>query len=329
LLVGFLGAFSAAIAQNSPHSNSGYIPQRVYDSAEKRFSDFEAMLAELARADVVLVGEQHDDPNTHRLERAILEGLARRRSSIVVALEMFERDVQGRLDEYLAGRLTEEEFLKAARPWPRYASDYRPLVEFARAHNWPVIAGNTPRRYASQVSKGGLAALDSLPANERAFIAGQIQCPFDDYYKRFAESMAEHPGATGTTGTTGTTATPGTTGGQTKAAESEQRAMIERFYFAQCIKDETMAESVANLYRESMSSRPLTVHFNGAFHSDYRLGTAARVKQRLPKASTKIVSIVPVENLDSLRPDEYRKRGDFVIFTLKLLKPAAESTGKP
>ena len=281
------------------------------------------MLAELARADVVLVGEQHDDPNTHRLERAILEGLARRRSSIVLALEMFERDVQGRLDEYLAGRLAEEEFLKAARPWPRYASDYRPLVEFARAHNWRVIAGNTPRRYASQVSKGGLAALDSLPATERAFIARQFQCPFDDYYKRFAESMAEHPGATGTTGTTGTIVV------QTKSAETEQRAMIERFYFAQCIKDETMAESVANLYGESMSSRPLTVHFNGAFHSDYRLGTAARVKQRLPKATTKIVSIVPVENLDSLRPDEYRKRGDFVIFTLKPLKPAAaESTGK-
>ena len=102
--------------------------------------------------------------------------------------------------------------------------------------------------------------------------------------------------------------------------------MIERFYFAQCVKDETMAESVANLYREGMSSRPLTVHFNGAFHSDYRLGTAARVKQRLPKASTRIVSIVPVENLDSLHPDEFRKRADFVIFTLKLLKPAAEST---
>ena len=316
LLVGFLGAFSAVRAQNSPHSNSGYTPQRVYDSGQKRFSDFEAMLAELARADVVLVGEQHDDPDTHRLERAILEGLARRRSSIVVALEMFERDVQGQLDDYLAGRLAEGDFLKASRPWPRYASDYRPLVEFARAHHWPVIAGNTPRRYASQVAKGGLGALDSLPAGERTFIARQIQCPFDDYFKRFAESMAEHPGATGGPG------------GQSKPSESEQRAMIERFYFAQCIKDETMAESVAKLYGEGIQFRPLTVHFNGAFHSDYRLGTAARLKQRLPKASTRIVSIVPVDDLDTLRPDEYRKRGDFVVFTLKPLKPATESAGK-
>ena len=93
------------------------------------------MLAAIARADVVFVGEQHDDPNTHRLERALLEGIARRRSDVVVSLEMFERDVQKRLDDYLAGRVTEEDFLKEARPWPRYATDYRPLVEFAKRTN--------------------------------------------------------------------------------------------------------------------------------------------------------------------------------------------------
>ena len=46
------------------------------DTADKRFVDFEAMLVELAKADVVFVGEQHDDPNTHRLELAILKDSA-------------------------------------------------------------------------------------------------------------------------------------------------------------------------------------------------------------------------------------------------------------
>ena len=93
------------------------------------------MLADLSRADVILVGEQHDDPNTHRLETALLEGLQRRRSALVVSLEMFERDVQPALDAYLGGRNTEEEFLKASRPWPRYATDYRPLVELAKSRD--------------------------------------------------------------------------------------------------------------------------------------------------------------------------------------------------
>ena len=46
-----------------------YVPQRVYDTRRGMFTDFESMVAELARAHVVVVGEQHDDPNTHRLER--------------------------------------------------------------------------------------------------------------------------------------------------------------------------------------------------------------------------------------------------------------------
>ena len=116
-----------------------YVPERVYDTRRGAFSDFEVMLADIAAADVVFVGEQHDDPNTHRLETAILQGLLRRGRATTVSLEMFERDVQGTLDAFLAGRIDEAAFLAAARPWPRYATDYKPLVEVATANRWPVI----------------------------------------------------------------------------------------------------------------------------------------------------------------------------------------------
>ncbi len=309
LCVAMLSLVSVAASQTSHHPDSGYIPHRVYDCEEKRFSDFEAMLADLARADVVFVGEQHDDPATHRLERAILEGLARRRSNMVVAMEMFERDVQSALDEYLAGRLSEAEFLKVARPWPRYATDYRPLVEFARAHGWRVVASNVPRRYASSVSKSGLVALEAVPAAERKLMATRIHCPLDDYFKRFARQMNSHPD------------TSGQPAGQ--QPESQQRAMIERFYYAQCLKDETMAESIAEvlLNHSGPLPRPLVVHFNGAFHSDYYFGAAARTKQRLTKSQIKVLSIVPVEDLDRVKAGDYRKHGDYVIFTLKSSGP--------
>lgn len=317
LVLIFAGLEFGARAQ-SVHQSSGvgggYVPQRVYDSGEKRFTDFEAMLFELSRAEVVFVGEQHNDPATHRLERAILEGLARRRDQssqsrrLVLSLEMFERDVQPALDDYLAGRKSEEEFLKVSRPWPNYATDYRPLVEFARAHNWPVLASNVPRRFASQVAKQGLTSVETAPEAERKLIAAQIQCPIDDYFKRFSETMGRHPGSDGKE--------------SEKKPDAEQKAMIERFFFAQCIKDETMAESVANQFETGVSqNRPLVVHFNGAFHSDFRLGTAARVARRLPKLNLKVVTVVPVENLDVLKVDEYRKRGDYIIFTIQPVKP--------
>lgn len=295
----------------SPHQTSGYTPQRVFDSGEKRFADFETMLADLARADVVLVGEKHDDPATHKLERAILEGLLRRKVGVTVSMEMFERDVQQTLDNYLLGKLSEEEFLKTSRPWPNYATDYRPLIELARAHQWPVIAANIPRRYASQVSKQGLAAVDSLPEAERKLLAAQLQCPFDDYFKKFGEAMNAHPGADDKKAEK-----------KDEKKEAEQRAMTEKFYFAQCSKDETMAESIslAAAHQGSTKTSPaksVIVHYNGSFHSDYKLGTAARVVRRMPKAKVKVVSIVPVEDLDSVKPDEYRKRGDYVIFCLQ------------
>jgi len=133
-----------------------YVPNRVYDSAHKRFADFESMLADVANSDVVFVGEQHDDPNTHRLELAVLEGLLRRRQNLIVAFEMFERDVQEALDRFGAGRVSEEEFLKASRPWPRYATDYKPLIDFAVTHDLPIVASNVPRPIASDVSRTGL-----------------------------------------------------------------------------------------------------------------------------------------------------------------------------
>lgn len=315
---------SFTLAQNPPHgTSSGYTPHRVYNSREKRFTDFEAMLAELARADIVFVGEQHDDPNTHRLERAILEGLSRRRPSIALALEMFERDVQPALDDYIAARLTEEEFLKTSRPWPRYATDYRPLLEFAKAHQWPIVAGNVPRRYAAQVAKTGLSSIDALPPTERAFVAKEIQCPQDDYFKRFSEVMNQHPASS-----------DAKKSDEEKARiEAERRESMNRLYQAQCIKDETMAESAAALHTGRSNSAasatsPLVVHFNGAFHSDYHLGTAARVRQRAPKADIRVVTILPVADLDALSPDKQRKRADYLIFTLQQPKPRQAAASK-
>jgi uncharacterized iron-regulated protein len=275
-----------------------YLPQRVFDSHKKKFTDFESMLADVSKADVVFVGEQHDDRNTHRLEVAVLEGLMRRRGALTVSLEMFERDAQSALSEYLAGTITEEEFLAHSRPWPRYATDYRPMVELARAHGWPILASNVPRRLASQVSKEGLGALEKLSPEDRAYVARSIECPADDYRKRFVATMNEHP-----------------LPGSDNMSDEQRRARDDRFYHAQCIKDETMAESIA---AASGPGHPLIVHYNGSFHSDYTLGTAARVKRRLKHARIVVLSILPVDDLDALKPSkDERKIADYIVYTLK------------
>ncbi len=292
-----------------PAASGAYIPQRVFDTRRKAFIDFEMMLADLARADVVLVGEQHDDPNTHRLESAILQGLMRRGVPITVSLEMFERDVQGVLDRYLAGAISEEDFLNATRPWPRYATDYRPLIEMARGHGWRVIAANVPRRLAADLSKAGQAAYEMAKAEDRPWMASELQCPQDDYFKRFSEQMGGHPMAGA--------APPKDSAAAAKAAE-DQRALVERFYLAQCLKDETMAESIARAFA-TQEGRPGTiVHYDGAFHSDYGQGTAERVRRRLPGRRVAIVSMIPTDDLDTLAPDDDDLQvADYLIYTIK------------
>ena len=285
---------------------AGYVPHRVYDTKRKRFSDFETMLADLKTADVVFLGEQHEDVGAHRLEAAALEGLARRRSNIVLALEMFERDVQSSLEDYLRGSASEQDFLSASRPWPRYGADYRPMVEFARRWHWPVIAGNVPRRIARLVARRGLEGLDSLSSADRSLVARDIRCPQDEYFDRFAKTMGDmtgHPGAGAMT-------------------DEEKKAALERVYQAQCVKDETMGEAIATAFAAA-PPRVLVVQVNGAFHSDFRSGTASRAQQRLPEKRIAVVTFVPVADLDAADGAPNRRIGDYIVFTL------APATSKP
>jgi uncharacterized iron-regulated protein len=280
--------------------SSVYVPQRVYDTRRASFTDFEMMAADLARADVVLIGEQHDDSNTHRLELAVLEALARRQIVVTLSLEMFERDVQASIDTYMTGSSAEDDFLKNSRPWPRYATDYRPLVEFARRQHWPVIAANVPRRIAADVAKGGKPVVDSLSTVDRPLAAADLQCPHDTYFDRFAEQMGGG----------------GHQSGSSSASASD--STTERYYWAQCVKDETMAESIAAAF-EKQGGRPgVIVHVTGSFHSDYGDGTGERVRRRLAGRRVAIVSMLPVETLDTVAPAAGDlKRGDYLVYTIK------------
>ena len=252
----------------------------------------------LTRHDIVFFGERHDDRETHRAEAIVLEALGRSNRPVVVSLEMFERDVQGVLDDYLAGRVSEADFLARARPWPNYVTDYRPLVEMAKGNGWPVVASNVPRRIASAVARQGLAALDSLTAPERAYVARDILCPGDAYRTRFMDQMRGH--------------SPG--GAAPAAADTLPTAVAERFYLAQCVKDETMAEAIVEARRRSPRNAVI-IHFNGAFHSDFGQGTVARVLRRESGLSTAGITAVPSSDPGSAAIAEHLNRASFIIFT--------------
>ena len=289
ILVGLLAAPVAAGQTPVGH-------YRIVASATGGALDLPALAALVARADVLFLGEQHDDVIGHQVQRALLEAIAAEHTQVVLALEMFERDVQEPLDHFQMGHSEEPEFLAEARPWPQYQRDYKPLVDFAIARNWPVVAANAPRALAADVAASGLASLASLSETQRRLIAADLQCEASgDYYRRFIEVLGSH--------------------GQTL-----DDAARGRYYEAQCVKDETMAESIAQAHVAGAigGKRPLVVSVNGVAHVDYRLGTVERAARRLPGKAIVTVTVVPVASpTTATATPELLSRADYLIFTAR------------
>jgi len=81
-----------------------------------------------------------------------------------------------------------------------------------------------------------------------------------------------------------------------------------------------MAESIAQTFTATRATAgpPVIVHYNGAFHSDYRLGTAERTVRRLPNAKVIVISVKPVADLDDIAVTKEDERvGDFLVYTAK------------
>ena len=238
--------------------------------------DLDELARDLSTKDVVFLGEEHDNNVGHQLQLEIVKRLHGLRPDLVLSMEMFERDVQGTLDDYLRGRIDEETFLKHSRPWPNYEKHYRPIIEYAKANGLEVIAANAPRPLTRKVTAGGMAAIEG-----RIFVAQSVTSKKDVYFDKFKEAMREHPG------------------------DGLTKEVLERFYLSQCLKDDTMAESIYRFRATHPARRPLIVHLCGKFHSDFGLGTVVRLLMRDPLCQ---VGVVTMEA--SKEPEKLKLEGD-------------------
>ncbi|MEM7455175.1 MAG: ChaN family lipoprotein [Planctomycetota bacterium] len=217
----------------------------------------------VAECDVLVLGEQHGNDQVHKFQLKVIRELFERGIPVAVSLEQFERDVQGAMDDYFDGRIGEVEFLATSRPWPNYGTDYRPIIEFAKANRIPVIAGNVPRRIARHVAMD-----ETLDPADRPFLPRSTSAPEDEYYLKFRQQMEEH-----------------------MMVDSEVK--LSSFYEAQCLKDDAMAEAITDFMSVNSHQRKLVVHLCGQFHSDYGLGTVARIQQRSRLARIVVVTMEP------------------------------------
>lgn len=243
-------------------------------------TDYGAMLESLSSADVVFIGETHNCPIAHWIEVSIVADMAAKSSrGLVVGAEMFERDNQLLVDEYVSGLISSDRFETEAKLWDNHYTDYAPLLYLARENGLRFIATNVPRRYASYVKDNGLAALEQLSDEAKSLMAplpiAYDASSADNEMFAFMNMMGGH-------------------GNTSHYAE------------AQALKDATMAWSIAQNFDRRF------IHVNGNFHSDNDGGIIPYLNEYLPGKQIVTVCCVRQEAIDRL-DKENQGRADFIV----------------
>lgn len=269
LLISFLVTATIAFAQQKP----AYI---LYNADGKKIS-YNRMIKQLAKKDIVIFGEFHNNAISHWLELAVAKDLSEKRT-LTFGAEMFEADNQQALNDYLAGKISAKGLDSAARLWKNYNTDYAPIVNFAKEKKAAFIATNIPRKYASLVSKKGFEALDTLSALEKTWIA-PLPMEYDATlpgYVKMLEMMGGHGGP--------------------------------NMPKAQASKDATMAYFILQNFKPGN----LFIHYNGSFHSDNYDGINWYLKRKQPNLKYATITTVSQKNIKELLA-ENKGKADYII----------------
>ena len=217
-----------------------------------------AILDELVQADVVYLGETHNNPDDHKAQLEILQALYQRNPKIAIAMEMFQRPYQGIIDQYLAVKITEAELIEQTEyekrwgfPWEYYA----PLLRFAKENQLPVLALNTPTEITRKVARHGL---ESLRIDEQKQIPPltEIRTDNPEYRKMIQEIYAQH-----------------------QQGSHGNSSSFERFFTTQVLWDETMAETIAQFITANPEYQVVVIAGKG--HIIYGYGIPSRVFRRI------------------------------------------------
>lgn len=261
LITGCAGMKKHAPAMATIPGVSGHFPTgRIVDLRLGKALSFETLVDRVASMDLIFVGEVHDNPEHHLLQVQILQGLAERSGPVNIAMESFQRTSQGSLDRYLEGELTEKAFLEEVdwkRSWGIEYHFYRPLLLWAKRNRARVLAINAPSTVVRKVARQGLKG---LRADERSQLAGEIDLD-NKAHRAYLRGVYE-------------------------GHVHRELKDFDFFYEAQCVWEDTMAESISGYFRDN---RTKLVVFTGNGHIVNKFGVPDRTVRRTPLSMATIM----------------------------------------
>ncbi|MBA3002401.1 MAG: PDZ domain-containing protein [Desulfurivibrio sp.] len=224
---------------------------------------FSAIMEKLGDKQVVYVGENHTRYADHLLQLRVIRALFAQNQKLAIGMEMFSREAQPVLDQYVAGELSEREFLKQSEYFSKWGYDYRlyrDIINFARSNKLPIVAINQEKPIVNKVFKEGTSA---LTAEELAKVPEDRDLAIPGYRQRITHVFSMH--------------------GQNVSGPEQ----VNGFFQAQALWDETMAESVTTFINANPESRMVVIAGQG--HTDKGTAIPPRVARRLPNIRQAVI----------------------------------------
>ena len=250
----------------------------------------DSIVTQLASKRVVFVGETHDRYDHHLNQLEIIRRLHQLDPNLVIGVEYFEQRFQPQVDDYIAGRIPEGQFLRATDYFQTWGYDYRlyaPIFRFAQEQRIPVRALNVPGSLPSAVAKVGIAGLSE---QQRASLPPDMQPADEDYKARLRAAFEEH--------------------------RSAAPDAFAHFVEAQLVWDEGMAASAA-AYLNANPGRRMVI-LAGAGHIAFGSGIPSRLERRTHEAYAVVLnSGVEIEP----------RIADYILLTAKQQLPPAGILG--
>jgi len=265
------------------------VPFKIFDAKGKKVS-YKKLLKKAQKADIVFIGEEHDNPIAHWFEIKITKDLYNKlqeknkgQKTLELGAEMLEADNQKAYTDYVKGKINYKQLEKEARLWPNFKTDYKALLDFAKEKKLSFTATNIPRRYANKVFKYGFKSLDSLSEKEKSWMA-PLPIAYDSTLSSYvAMTKMEH-------------------------MKYLPKKLKQNMPKAQAIKDASMAHFILKNHKKEN----LFIHYNGSYHSNEHQGIVWYVKKAKPQLKILTIDVETQDQIKSL-DRKNKQKADYII----------------
>lgn len=227
----------------------------TFDPDSLKLKTLQDVLSSIRPGEVIVMGETHDDAVEHAnqvrfMESLISQNLRKQGPIVSTGLEFLEYPFQNVVDSYVAGEISDQDFIKNTHWTDPHFDMYQKQILDPVKNGGKTYALNLPADVAHAISENGVS---KLPLELSKFLPPDFHLGSPEYKKRLIETLNfVHPEST--------------------------LGAYDRFFEAMCAWDDTMAWNVAKAHEQNPNQ--ILIVIVGSFHANYGGGIQARMRAR-------------------------------------------------